>query len=92
MANIRMTNQDLSKLAVHLLNDPKIVKEIEKIGEKVADEVQSGSQNSKKFQWSSHTFKDGDRTSVRVGSDTHGSARYEFFSGRLFNSINRQRG
>lgn len=92
MANIRMTRQDLAKLAVTLLNDTKIVNEIEKIGDKVVSEVESGSENAKKFNWTSYAFKDGDRTSVRVGSDTEGSARYEYFSGRLFNSINRQRG
>lgn len=92
MAKIRMTNKDLSKLAMELLNDKKIVKHIENIGKKVANEVESGSENAKKFKWSSYTFKDGDRTSVRVGSDTDGSARYEYFSGRLFNSVNKQRG
>lgn len=92
MAKVQITNRDLSKLAMDLLNDPKIVNHIENLGEKVVSEVESSSENAEKFKWSSHTFKDGDRTSVRVGSDTNGSARYEYFSGTLFNSINRQRG
>lgn len=90
MANIRMTKKDLSKLAVTLLNEPKIVSHIEKIGERVVSEVKS-SDNAKKFEWESKSFKDGDRTSVRVGSNTNGSARYEFFSGKLFNAVNKQR-
>lgn len=85
-------SNNLEKLALQLLNDPTLVKEVEDIGEKIKDEVESHSDNSKKFKWEVETVKTGDRTSVRIGSNSEGASRYEFFSGVLFNSTNKRRG
>lgn len=90
-SKFKIDKKNLEILALSILNNNVLTNEILDIGEKVRDEVEAHSDNSKKFNWQVSKVKTGDRMSVRIGSNDDGASRYEFFSGTLFNAVNKNR-